>query len=460
MNFEDTAPAASVSATDQVLLRQGYRKPGTGQDVHATLSQVLGMVGPCKFGALQTRMPFNGSTNPTSTGNCIFTALTAEADYDWVRLVFLNQSTTAGAITAVSVAPSASASDFLNPVNSAGVVDNTLWKPVYFNGGGADGSIPPPSGTTRTLTQTAGVAGSGAADGLNVIAAVQYSDWVQVSSLARIDTTTGTLPLLFIRTYSATSFSTNTSAPITAGAGFDPVASGRIIRTYNSGTDSATTPGTVSGGVSANAYMACFAVQYMSRKRGLTVAAFGDSLFQGYGTTTKQNNPFHIAISALSTPSFPVSFVNAGYQGQRSANIYSNATAMVPGLKPDVAIFKAESPNDGGAATQYALSIPNGFAFADYCIRNQIVPVLSTAMPWGYSGAVETARLAFNAAIRTSGYLYIDFDAAMTDGASPAHILPAYNSATFPGHYNDAGAQAIANYVIPVLAKIMGQRPR
>jgi hypothetical protein len=291
-----------------------------------------------------------------------------------------------------------------------------------------------------------------------------FSDWTPCPSLARLDG--GTLPYLFIRTYLAGPFNMRIPVPFNTspygGQWWDTYANGRVLRTISMSGDQATTPGTVSS-FSHNVYRTpIFAVQFMSEARGLTVAVFGDSLYQGYGGSGYQNDPFDIAVAALSTPSFPVSIIKGAYGGSQSYNFPINGYAWCKAMQPDVVFMKGESPNDSQTlAATWSASIAKMFAFAEWCTRQGMVPVLNTAVPWTYTGTEEGYRQAYNTAIRSSNFLYLDMDAILRDPANTQNILPAYlNTTTAPLHYNDAGSAVLSSQgVAPILSKIMAARP-
>lgn len=422
-------------------------------------------VGPCKFGNVQTRMPFWGGAvtlqDNSSELSTYAQVMTAECEFDYVRLVFLNHDTVSRDITAAAVAPSASLNDRVNPTNSSNVADPTLWVPVTFNNGGASQDTVVTTGTTRTVTCAAGVVGSVGSNAYQP--SVTLSDWIACTSLPRLDGTN--LRFLMMRVYWAGSLSVSnpSSLATTSGTAWDTYANGRIIRAPKlTGGDYATTPGAVATWSNSNGKQAIAGFQYMSRKRGLSCLTFGDSLFQGYGGSLAQYDPFQIAAAALSTPEFPVTVGKGAFGGSSSVNFEKNAYKYCAALKPDVVFFKTETPNDGQTTkASWDASLGRAIAFCEWATRQGIVPVLNTAQPWGYTTTREAFRLAHNAAVRASGWLYIDMDAVLSNGGAPAVIQPQYDSPTFSPHYGDAGAAALAKQaVVPVLQRIMSQRPR
>lgn len=427
------------------------------------------VLGPCKYGSLQTRLPFMGTAGTIGASNYTLGAtFTAETDFDWVRLFWLNWDTVSYTVNSAAVAVSAGVSNYADPINASGAVDNTLWKPVTFNNGGAAGDIPSPVGSVRVGTLPAAIESPSARGNYNDrLTGALYSDWIQIQSLTRTDAG-ATLPLIFTRSFSVGLMFCADASGVTGnslvsgynnGAAFDQWANGRIVRVSAFGGDQATTPTTQ--GSSLNTYLAPTGVQYLSRKRGLNLLNVGDSLSQGFGTACQQNDFIHQAACAMSTPSFPVCATKMAYQGETSVSFWQNAMTYADGFNPDVVFLKCESPNDTASAATYEASIARSFAFADWCTRRNIIPVLRTAEPFNLSATQDAARLAFNAAIRAAGWLYIDVDAVLTAGGTPAVMQSQYLSTTQSPHWNDAAATAVAQQqVIPILNKIMAGRPR
>ena len=419
-------------------------------------------VGPCKFGSAHTRFPFNGQNGPTSGGSYTICGLfTGETDFDFVRFVYQNNSTTAPmVITSASVAASSSLNDSINPTNASGTASNAQWVPITFNNGGAAGDIPSPLGSTRGVSVPAGMQNTVTSTTSDIAFGWAFSDWIAVQSLARTDG--GSLPIIMCRTYGPPGLNCYNVGGLGSpadGSAWDTYAAGRVVRGQAVAGDSATTPGTNSSGIAG--YLTPFGVQFLYRKRGLSCLVMGDSIFQGFGTTSTQNDPFQIAAAALSVPSFPITVTKQAFQGMSSLSFMENGQALFNAIYPDVFFIKCESPNDSPTTKSGAFerSFSNALSLADLATRRGCVPVLSTAMPWNYTGTTEISRQTLNAAIRAAGWLYIDFDAALASAPGAATINSSYNSSTQNLHPNDIGNAAVAPYVQQVLAKIKATRP-
>jgi lysophospholipase L1-like esterase len=197
--------------------------------------------------------------------------------------------------------------------------------------------------------------------------------------------------------------------------------------------------------------------------RGLSVLGVGDSLTLGQTTTAWANSFGHQACTALSTPSLPVYWANYGYGGQTSPVFFARAKLLIDDLRPDVLIIPSWSPNDAFSAANLTLSLAAAVMLADYAIRKGVVPIITTPMP---NNTLNTASDAIRLDLRdrvlalAGSYIIADFDAVVSDNATPARLLTAYDSGDHL-HPNDAGHAALATQaIIPALRKVMAARAR
>ena len=398
-----------------------------------------------RLSTLQTRMPFWGSAGTSNAGFTLTGAFTAETPFHAVQLFWTNFDTVSRVVSAAAAAPSTLLGDAANPVNAAGMPDATLLRPVTFSG--------QRSGTVPAAAQGA----TGRFPGNDRVAGLLVSDVMPIGSLPRSD---GALPLLLTRSFSAGPMSCAVAGGVLGqyppgGGAFDLASNGRIVRAGAIGGDCASAPGLVQA--SPNEFLAPTGVIFHTAVPGLSLMAGGDSLFQGYGTATMQDDPFHIAACALSTPALPVTVCKLAYQGMSSASFQANLAQMIAAASPSVAFIKAESPNDLLYGTQagYSASLGGLIALGTWCAGQGIVPVASTAMPFNESVASDAVRQQFNAQIRGSGWYYADLDATVSDGAAPARIRAEFDSFSLAPHPNDAGDCAIASSVEAVLRRIV-----
>lgn len=392
----------------------------------------------------QTRMPFWGSAGTINGGMTLTSVFTCETPFQAVQPFWLNGDTTTHQIGSVSVAPSVVLNDATNPVNANGQQDASLFVPATIGG-------------QRSGTMPVAVQGNtGIFSGNDRVHGLLLGDIIPVNSLPRMD---GSLPLIFVRTYVPGSMSVAIDGDELGmyppgGGAFDAASNGRIVRAGMVSGDCATSPGIVQG--NAGQYLAPTGIIFHTQVPGLDVHVGGDSLFQGYGTATLQNDPFQIAASEISTPSLPVSICKLCYQGMPSASFMGNLRQMVAAVTPSIAIIKGESANDINYGTQagYSASLNGLIDLGDWCNSRGTLQATATAMPYQENASRDALRQQFNQQIRNSGWYYSDFD-VVSDGGSPANIQQIYSSFARAPHPNDAGDAAIAQSVKAMLLNIL-----
>ena len=399
------------------------------------------------LGFLQTRMPFWGAAGTIGGGVTLTAAMTAETPFQAVQLFWTNFDTVPRVVGSAAAAPSVALDDATNPINASGLQDSGLWQPVTF-AGARSGTIPAAvQGSSGFIPQNDRVAG------------LLVSDVMPMASLPRTD---GAFPLLLTRSFSADPMSCAVAGDVlglspVGGGAFDAASNGRIVRAGLVGGDCASSPGVVAP--NPGQCLAPTGVIFHTSVPGLSVMVGGDSLYQGFGTTTVQNDPFHMAACAISTPSLPVTVCKLAYQGMSSSSFQANLQQMIVAAPPNVAVIKGESPNDlpRGSQAAYSASLGGLIALGTWCASRGIQPVASTAMPYAESADSDAVRQRFNAQIRGSGWDYVDFDAAVSDNGSPAAIRPEFSSFPRAPHPNDAGDLAIAASVQTVLRRILAR---
>ena len=381
----------------------------------------------------QTRMPFWGSAGMFGGGQTLTAAFTCETPFWGVQPFWLNGDLAAHAVGSVAVAPTVVLNDATNPVNLSGQQDATLFVPATI--GGQRGGVIPAATQGNT----------GIFPGNDRVHGLLLGDIVPVQSLPRMD---GTLPLVLVRTYSpgpmpcAVAGDVLGMSPVGGGA-FDAVSAGRIVRAGIAPGDCATSPSIVQG--VAGQFLAPTGIIFHTSVPGLDVHVGGDSLFQGFGTATLQDDPFQMAAAALSTPSLPITICKLAYQGMPSASFMANLRQMVAAVTPSVAIIKGESPNDIAYGTQagYQASLNALVNLGTWCNQHGTLQATATAMPFGETASRDALRLTFNRQIRSSGWFYTDFD-VVSDGNSPAGVQPLDSSFVRAPHPDDLGDAAIA----------------
>jgi lysophospholipase L1-like esterase len=203
-----------------------------------------------------------------------------------------------------------------------------------------------------------------------------------------------------------------------------------------------------------------------------TVVAFGDSITDGYhsstGTYTRWPDFLGRRLGAESGPQ-KLSVVDAGIGGNRVLtdvpNLWQGVSALKrfghdalgqPGVK-DVILFEGinDIGNNAGpnGAPLTAQDLIDGYrTLIDEAHAAHVNIIGATLMPdegnGYYTPAAETIRQSVNQWIRTSGAFdgVIDFDQAMRDTANTAALNPVYDSGDHI-HPNDAGMKVMADAI-------------
>lgn len=382
--------------------------------------------------------PSNGGAGTGSTLAITYGGkLEAEGDFDAVRLIWISHvanatnsciaavatTETASTVTQASLAHPMAGGTAYNAVRSG--TDTYGWNTVTW-AGASSVSI---AGSATVATPTTAV-----------------SDWIPLSSIPRADG--GTRPLLMWRAYhdgsaNAHSFTSNT---LYANARTPTAANrGRVYQMSRAFADGVTTLGTTMA-LSTDTFP--IAVQFRYRRRGLSVAAIGDSL-----TSTDVQGSDVISTWAaracydISTPDMPIVPCNLGYSAMSGATFLSAAKTLLPTILPDVCFYSAFSPNDIGTPTQRSVWDGMGRTadFLDFCVSNRIVPIITTPLPMdSYSAATDAFRAYVSTEVkkmaRSRGIIVADFESAVANlQNSPAKWKAAYyNDGTHP---NEAGVE-------------------
>jgi len=213
----------------------------------------------------------------------------------------------------------------------------------------------------------------------------------------------------------------------------------------------------------------------VARATARSLVAFGDSITEGYGSTTDANTRWpDVLASRLLACEQKISVVNAAISGNRVLNdeLGPNAQSRLDRdllLQAGAAFaILLEGINDIGFS-QSASFLPAGIATPDVSADDIVAGYRQiirrahgegieiyggTLLPFAgadyYDAAGEAKRQAVNAWIRSSGEFdgVIDFDSVMRDPSDPSRLLPAYDSGDRL-HPNDAGYVAMGEAIDP-----------
>lgn len=411
-------------------------------------------------GAMRTMVPNSQGSGAASANVTTYSGLLAlETDYTMVRLIYSSQDAGGYAIPLVKISPTGAVGDSMNPTDGTGSSNQTLWKTVTWNNGGAD-TLPQDQTVFGSGTSTFTVPGNAG----NLSQPPRYySDWIRIQSIPRTDG--GTLPLLLIRAL------TDAAGTFRGGnvpqAHWNAFAGTRIINVFFTFNDRVTDPTAVAMTGATSGTMPCLGVQYFSAVPGFSVLLTGDSWTEGVGSTTGFHSWGVLACQALSTPQRPISWWNHGWSGQISADFWANGYTAFKACQPDIVTIPAWSPNDGGlGATQAIVDAEwsRCMDFASYVKKNGATPVLFPPFPWTpiTTAAQDAVRLQnrtrmLNAAA-TGMFFAMDFEALIGTGASPNRLAPGMESTLVAQHPSDLAYSTIDQQVFrPILQNLIGR---
>lgn len=366
----------------------------------------------------------------------------AKRAFRGVRFVLLNLNTAAAA--AYTAMRCGSAPKHLNSYGN----EITWWPSLLTVNGASSFSVPAAVAGGKANYVTPGFA---------------ITDFVPLQPIARTDTPTGK-PLVRVRVRSAVEVQKVYSVGSFAAAWNAYVgANGPVIGSYQAGGDYATAPPTdavytvVENGGYVQPVIALFAYE----TPGTQVWAFGDSLFEGNGSSVGPT----AATGILGWPTLVnlqqagIDALNMGVTGQTTADSLATMYAMIRATDdlPQYVALKVYSPNDGSPTQALTDAVWGRILAACSWLKSKgVVPVLFTSPP---VNAWTSGQHAFNESqnARAAAFVascpwarLVDMAAAVRDPSNPRQILPAYN---YDGtHYLDAGHQAIADAAVRVLS--------
>lgn len=248
----------------------------------------------CRNGTFASTARLVGDVNTTHI------EMALECEFDQIRIATANQGA-----AALTVKMAAAVSSVQGAANSNDTIDPTLnggtWVDATF-AGATSVSVPayPSGGKTQW----------------------QFSDWMDLSSIARTDGGDN-LPILHVRVEvvaGTTSYTlTNESGGLTGWENVGSISGnapyGRMWRARTQAVAGVTTKAAFTDTTSATQHVPVL-VQYRSRKAGYTIVLIGDSILAGQGASLINNNAWFRAACSVSTSSCPISVCNLSVAGQ------------------------------------------------------------------------------------------------------------------------------------------------
>jgi hypothetical protein len=296
-----------------------------------------------------------------------------------------------------------------------------MFAPVTFNGGGAD--LPP----------DAAPAGGAAVGTIAPDTPAYFSDWMQATGLLARTDATDAVKLVLVRTQSVggPSFGYGT----TGGLHHDSAQVGGVSAHFSSerGIDDLADTGFV-----PNGYSHLVAVQIHSRTPGYSVLYAGSSILAGTTTEPLDRQGFpRIACRTMTLAGIPFAAMKANVDGiPNTPAVAASALAKIAAYRPDFVLIQVANRNDPIDAATQDIVWRHAMEMADATRDAGGMPILVTATPWPVDAAKDAIRNINNDRARASGLTVFDYDALLTDGASPARLQPRFNDSgdrTHPG---------------------------
>jgi lysophospholipase L1-like esterase len=242
--------------------------------------------------------------------------------------------------------------------------------------------------------------------------------------------------------------------------------------TYISASGNFTGASTVTGTTTSSFYFLT-GVEVRASERARAVVAFGDSVIEGFGSTTDMNQRWQniLAERLQSNPSTSrVAVLNAGIGGNRVLHDFVGTSALArfdrdalvqTGVKyvivgegsndliiPDLLGNPTEVVTVGQIIQGHQQLIDRAHAVGLRIYAATLTPVEGFPFPGAWTAAMEAKRQAVNHWIRTS-HAYdavIDFDKVLRDPSHPSRLLPAYDGGDHV-HPTDFGYRVMAEAI-------------
>lgn len=180
----------------------------------------------------------------------------------------------------------------------------------------------------------------------------------------------------------------------------------------------------------------------------INVAAIGDSLVRGQGSTSGHNSAEEIACRQLSSASKVYALANYGISGQQLAASFATAQAVLASdtFRPQVLIWKAFSPNDAYTQANFDAAYLYLLRMMDLCNQKGVALIVRNAQRWNQSAGVTALIEAFNARVAKLSGLPINDDYGILSAGAPDAIKnnAAYTVSAGDQHLSDAGYAAVA----------------
>lgn len=421
-----------------------YESPGAGASNTDRRDYMLGVQPGCVQGL---RVLGAGGAATGGAGTFIQT-FTMEGPFSAVRFQYANGTTTTNTLTLAKCGAAASVT-----TDGSGVTPVNVTFDTSATGKASDTY----TGIAGSATTFAVPARIGAGSGANAVQGTAWSDWVPLDSVPCTDPGGGNFAVVTHRVYTAAAVNVpNTSTSATNWGNYNANSRRPVYGAFNGGDQVTAWPNTATS--TGWQWMPVVQVQALLYKLCTNHAVFGDSISKGQGSFDISNGLWgwvQRGVQGLTDAGYGThSMVNYGTAGQGKAATWANFLNAIDQGAVHTATMFPWSPTDGitAGATPWALNTfkYQVYAFIAACRRSGVRPILATQPPCSVITDVpgDLVRKAMNDEVRAvcanSGRSAIlcDFDAAVTNTASPARFLPLLSTDNI--HPSSAGHAVMA----------------
>lgn len=373
-----------------------------------------------------------GFANDATNGKVSNQQITALAPFYGVKLIYANYSTSVTIpIDGAWVAPSGAGI----PAGTAPGNSSLTWTGVTFSG------------------STSGIVPVAVTNVTRPVPGYLVSDFIPLKSIARTDNIS-LPPILRVATHNTAS-SNNVVVPGRNGTKETTFNSLNVNNcTANPGLATASYQFVAALGSSITGSQTVFTGQYDEPVGAifyystgvLEVTFHGDSILAGDGsTTTYAGFGEYLTFMTYGTVR-PISSSGWAMSGEKTVDTLAIMKGVFSKFKPDYAVFKAWSPNDG--YTQAIADTSWGYCLemVEVCRQNGVTPVVLTHPP--SSGMAWSVLQTQNSRVLSLPKFVITVDVAssINDPNSPGNMIASYDSGDHV-HLNDLGNNLVASLI-------------
>jgi lysophospholipase L1-like esterase len=186
-----------------------------------------------------------------------------------------------------------------------------------------------------------------------------------------------------------------------------------------------------------------------SGTRNIKIMAVGDSITQGYATSTGFRSWTWQAERQLQLAGFNITIMNEGWVGcpTVSYNNYGIKRLGKDKYRPNIVLYSMYSPNDLKTQADMDAMYSRGMQFADTCKSLGIQCIFTFLLPWNTLSLTDD-NIRKGLITRTKAqtqYDVLDMTQVTGNSLSPEDIIAAYDSGDGI-HANDIGNEVMGNY--------------